>query len=68
MIERMCKRNTYDITSDCGECPESCSYGVWNMMPEGVCGAECLNCGGTLYLTDKDEVYCDGCGFWKKSL
>lgn len=65
---RMCKKNTYDITADCGTCPESCPYGAWHLTPEGVCGAECLECGGTLFLTDTDEVYCDGCGFQEEDL
>ena len=57
----LCKRNTYDITAGRGECPQDCPHGAWN-GPEGICGAECLECGGTLYLTDRGSVSCNGCG------
>lgn len=59
----MCKKGSYNITEDCGSCPEDCPYGAWHRTPEGICGAECLECGGTLLLTDTDRVYCDSCGF-----
>lgn len=58
----MCKKGTFDIGENKGECPESCKYGTWNMGREGICGAECRECGGTLFITDKGEIYCDSCG------
>ena len=59
----MCKTGSYNITEDCGSCPEDCPHGAWRMTPESVCGAECQDCGDTLFLTDTDRVYCGGCGF-----
>ena len=59
----MCKKGSYNITEDCGSCPETSLYGAWHMTLEGICGAECLKCEGTLFLTDTDRVYCDSCEF-----
>ena len=54
----MCRTGTFNITQKKGECPESCKYGAWHMTQEGICGAE-SDCGGTLYITNKNEIYCD---------
>ena len=60
-MTKLCKKNTYNITSHRGKCPQNCPHGAWNTT-EGICGAECRKCGGTLYLTNTDQVYCDNCG------
>lgn len=66
-----CIKGTYDIDNHAGKCPETCEYGHWNNwgvnMKYGVgCGAECLASGGTLYVVENDEIYCDGCGCIEK--
>ena len=44
----LCKMSTYNITTHHGECLQDCPHGAWN-GPEGICGAECLECGGILF-------------------
>lgn len=63
-VMELCKKDTYNITAHGGQCLPDCPHGAWN-APEGICGAECLKCGGTLYLTNMNQVYCDGCGIQK---
>lgn len=58
----LCYKKTYDILKGTGECPQECKYGAWHMTQEGICGAECLSCGGTLYLTENGQVICNSCG------
>ena len=53
-----CKMKTFDLETFEGECPESCEYGAWN---NGVCGAECSECSGDLYLNENGKVYCVNC-------
>ena len=55
----LCKMSTYNITTHHGECLQDCPHGAWN-GPEGICGAECLECVGTLYLTKHNSINCDG--------
>lgn len=57
----LCYKKTYDIYEGKGECPQECEYGAWQMTAESVCGAECLSCGGTLYLAENGHVVCDSC-------
>lgn len=57
-----CKMGIFDLTTLKGKCPETCPYGAWNDFHEGVCGAECLECGGDLYLDENGKVYCTDCG------
>lgn len=59
----MCKKGCYNITTGEGQCPESCEHGAWNDFQKGICGAECLECGGDLFLTADNKVYCDACGY-----
>ena len=54
-----CKMKTFDLETLKGKCPESCEYGAWN---NGICGAECTECGGDLYLDENNKVYCTDCG------
>lgn len=54
-----CKMKTFDLKTFTGKCPDDCKYGAWN---DGVCGAECLKCGGGLYLDENGKVCCTGCG------
>lgn len=58
-----CIKGTYNITKGEGECPENCKYGAWELDGTNrICGAECLECGGTLFMVKGKKVYCDGCG------
>jgi len=61
-----CKKNTYNIKKHRGTCLSDCQHGAWNGS-DGVCGAECPDCGGTLYLSNKGRVFCDGCGIQRES-
>lgn len=56
--KELCKKGTYDIKKNKGKCKEDCKNGAWN---GGICGAECLKCGGVLFLSKKGVV-CSGCG------
>lgn len=56
-----CKMKTFDLTTMEGTCPENCEYGAWNLGEKGICGAECQNCGGDLFLTENDTIYCTDC-------
>ena len=60
MKDLYCKQGTFNIATGKGNCPENCKYGAWN-EPDGICGAECEECGGDLYLTSEDTVYCADC-------
>lgn len=56
----ICKKRTFNCSQGYGKCSEDCEYGAWN---NGTCGAECLACGGNLFLSHNDRVLCDECGF-----
>lgn len=51
----MCICGTFNVKTGKGKCSEDCKHGAWNYT--GMCGAECLDCGGDLYET-KDGIYC----------
>ena len=59
-----CKMRTWDITNKKGKCDEDCKYGAWHNGYDGesCCGAECIECGGTLYYSEEDAIMCDDCG------
>lgn len=58
-----CIKGTFNITKGEGECPEGCRHGAWEIDGTNrICGAECPDCGGTLYKLKGGKVYCDGCG------
>jgi len=63
--EIYCIKGTWNITKGTGTCPENCRYGAWEIDADDarICGAECLNCGGTLYMVEGRRYYCEDCGF-----
>ena len=57
----ICKARRYNLSQMGGDCPVDCPYSGDNA--DGICGAECQECGGELYLTHDDRVYCTDCGY-----
>lgn len=57
-----CFMGTFEIHTGKGECPENCEYGGWNGEINGVCGAECEKCGGSLFLNEDGIEICADCG------
>lgn len=60
----ICKARRYNISQRGGDCPANCPYCGCNT--DGICGAECQECGGNLFLTHDDRVYCTDCGYYEE--